>query len=670
MTGPADLRREAERLRREIGRHDRLYYVLDAPEITDAEYDALFRRLAELEEAHPGLRTSDSPTRRVGAAPREDFRPVVRALPMLSLANAETEDQAREFDARVKRILHSEDPLGYLCEPKLDGLSVELVYEDGVFVLGSTRGDGTTGEDVTDNLRTIGSIPLRLAGGNLPRLLTVRGEIIMEKADFDRLNREREKDGEPPFANPRNAAAGSLRQLDPSVTASRPLTSFFYAVGEVQGGGAPDSQQHLLAWLAGLGFRVNLARSLPARGIEEAISRWRDLLAVRDALPYEIDGLVIKVDDRRIQEELGEISRSPRWALAFKFPPQQAATRVLDIVAQVGRTGTVTPVAHLEPVRISGVTVARATLHNADEVARKDVRVGDTVVVQRAGDVIPEVVGVVLKKRPAGTRAWRMPRRCPACREKVARLPGEAATRCTNMACPAQVAERICHFGSRGGMEVEGLGWRKCEQLVERGLVKDPADLYGLKKEDLLTLELMADKSADNLLEALKRSKRTTLPRLLFALGIDQVGEHAARLLARRFGALEALMDASEEDLLSVREIGPQIAGSVRSFFRNPHNRKVIHRLLASGVAPAPEKQAKTKGVFAGKNVVLTGALTAMSREQAKERIEEEGGRVTSAVSAKTDFVVAGADPGSKLARARELGVKVLSEEELARMLG
>jgi DNA ligase (NAD+) len=670
----AEGRQEAARLRREIERHNHLYYVLDSPEIPDAEYDALLRRLMELEQAHPELRTADSPTQRVGAPPREDFAPVPHATPMLSLGNAFSEAEAREFDARAKKILHSPVELDYMCEPKLDGLSVELVYEEGVFVLGSTRGDGATGEDVTANLRTIGSIPLRLvaAKGLLPRVLTVRGEVILERAHFDRLNRERERAGEPLFANPRNAAAGSLRQLDPSITASRPLTSFMYAAGKVEGGKVPDWQHALLAFLAELGFRVNRDRSVLARGIEAAIVHYKKLMAERDDLPYEIDGMVIKVDQRRLQEELGEVSRSPRWALAFKFPPQQATTVVLDIVPQVGRTGVVTPVAHLEPVRVSGVTVARATLHNQDEVERKGVRVGDTVVVQRAGDVIPEVVSVV-GGHARGSHPWKMPGKCPACGEKVVRLEGEAAFRCTNIACPAQVAERIFHFASRAGMDIEGLGWKKSEQLVEKGLARDPADLYRLTPDQLLTLDLMADKSVDNLLSALEKSKKTSLPRLLFALGINQVGEHVARLLARRFGTLEALMDAARkeemDELLAVREIGPEIAGNVRAFFSNPHNREVLGRLLAAGVLPAAEKKVKAEGTFAGKTVVLTGTLSGMSREQAKQRIEEEGGRVTSAVSAKTDFVVAGADPGSKLEKARELGVTVLTEGEFAGML-
>ncbi len=666
---PDQARREAEALRREIARHDRLYYVLDTPEIADAQYDTLFRRLQELEEAHPALVTPDSPTQRVGGAPREDFTPVPHAQPMLSLGNAFTEEEAREWDGRVRKILHTAEEVAYTCEPKLDGLSVELVYERGVLTLGSTRGDGTTGEDVTANLRTIGSIPLRLAGKDIPRRLAVRGEVILRKADFDQLNRRREEAGEPPFANPRNAAAGSLRQLDPAVTASRPLTSFMYAVGKVEGS-VPPTQSALLDWLAEMGFRVDRRHSGRVPGIEGAIARYRALMAERDDLPYEIDGMVIKVDAKKLQEELGEVSRSPRWALAFKFPPQQAVTTVLDIVPQVGRTGVVTPVAHLAPVRVSGVTVARATLHNQDEVERKDVRVGDTVVVQRAGDVIPEVVSVELKKRPAGSRPWRMPEKCPVCGEKVVRLPGEAAYRCANIGCPAQVAERIFHFASRGGMDIEGLGWKKAEQLVERKLARDPADLYRLTRDQLLTLDLMADKSADNLLAALERSKQTTLPRLLFALGIDQVGEHVARLLARRFGTLEALGRATEEELLTVREVGPEIAGNVRAFFDNPHNREVVERLLAAGVSPAEEKAAKAEGALAGKTVVLTGTLTRLTREEAKARVEEEGGRVTSSVSKKTDFVVAGADPGSKLDRARELDVTVLTEEQFEEMLG
>ena len=546
MSIPDNIKTEAARLRTEIERHNHLYYVLDAPEISDAEYDALFRRLVEIEEAHPDLRTPDSPTQRVGAAPSEQFAPVRHTFPMLSLGNAMDEEEAVEFDARVKRFLGSNETVTYMAEPKLDGLSVELVYENGILILGSTRGDGVTGEDVTANLRTVRSIPLKLVGQKVPRRIEVRGEIFINRSDFDGLNRQREADGEEPFANPRNAAAGSLRQLDPAITATRPLDCFFYALGEMEGN-TPASQEELLGYLTAVGLKVNPLRR-GCDGIGPALEYYRELLDQRDDLQYEIDGMVIKVDRFDLRETVGVTSRNPRWAVAYKFPPQQALTMVEEISVQVGRTGKLTPVAHLKPVRVGGVNVSRATLHNQDEVDRKDVRAGDTVIVQRAGDVIPEVVEVVQGKRPEGTVPWMMPEECPVCLTHVVRVEGEAAHRCTNIACPAQVKERIFHFASRGAMDIEGLGMKTVSQLVDSGIVSDPSDLYSLTKEQILSLDLFADKSADNLLKSLEKSKPTTWARGLFSLGIPLVGRHMAKVLAHHYTAPADLEHVSVEN--------------------------------------------------------------------------------------------------------------------------
>ena len=657
---------EAEALRNAINRHNRLYYVLDAPEISDAEYDGLMRRLQEIEEAHPELRTPDSPTQRVGAPPNEQFAPVRHTLPMLSLGNAMDEEEAVEFDARVKRFLGSDDTITYVAEPKLDGLSVELVYEEGVFVLGSTRGDGVTGEDITANLRTVKSIPLRLAGGNVPARLEARGEIFINRPDFDELNRHREAEGEEPFANPRNAAAGSLRQLDSAITAARPLDGFFYTTGEVRGD-VPDNQWDLLNWLEGLGMKVNPLRK-KCDGIDEAVQFYASLGAKREEMPYEIDGMVIKVDRFDLRDAIGETSRSPRWAVAYKFPPEQARTVVEEIGVQVGRTGKLTPVAHLKSVRVGGVTVSRATLHNQDEVSRKDVRAGDTVVIQRAGDVIPEVVEVVSDQRPEGTVPWIMPGNCPVCGTGVVRVEGEAAHRCTNMGCPAQVKERLFHFASRGAMDIEGLGMITVSQLVSQDKVSVPSDLDSLTMDDLLELDLYAEKSAQNLLDALSEAKSTrTADRLLFGLGIPMVGQVGARLLMGRFKTFDRLALADEKSMLAIHGIGPEIANQVFSFFKEQGNAAEAKKLW--DIFKPLEVTIPESDDLAGKTFVLTGALKAFTRDEAKERIENRGGKVTGSVSKKTDYVVAGADPGSKLEKARELGIRVLSEEELIKLL-
>jgi DNA ligase (NAD+) len=554
-----------------------------------------------------------------------------------------------------------------VAEPKFDGVGVELVYENGAFSVGSTRGDGVTGEDVTANLKTIKSIPLILRGENVPRRLEVRGEVYMDIGEFEKLNREREKKGEPLFANPRNAAAGSLRQLDPSITARRPLNIFLYAPGRIDGA-AIASQWEFLRQLPKWGLRAN-EHVRSCRGIEAAIEFHREMQSARDRLPYEIDGVVIKVNEFPLQERLGLVSRSPRWAIAFKFPPRQETTKVLDIIAQVGRTGALTPVAVMEPVRIGGVEVKRATLHNQDEVDRKDVRVGDTVVVQRAGDVIPEVVKVITSKRPPGTKRYRLPSRCPVCGAEVERIEGEAVSRCVGLSCPAQLKERICHFASRRAMDIDGLGVKLVDQLVDRGKVRSVADLYYLTKGDLLSLERMAEKSASNILEAIDGSRDTTLERLIFALGIRHVGEHVAKVLASEFGSLDKLEKVGEEEFMAVKEVGPQIARSIATFFRQKANVAAIEKLMKGGVRYAPVKK-PGKGALAGKTFVFTGALEKFSREEAEKLVEDSGGRASGSVSKKTDYVVAGADPGSKYEKARALGVKILTEREFANLVG
>ena len=666
MPVPPEVRERVERLRAEIRRHDYLYHVLDRPEIPDAEYDKLFRELVSLEAQYPELVTPDSPTQRAGAPPAAEFRPVPHAVPMLSLQNCFSAEELAEWDERVRRMLRGE-PVEYVCEPKLDGLSVELVYEDGVFTVGSTRGDGRVGEDVTANLRTIKQLPLRLfpLDGAVPRHLEVRGEVYMEKAAFRRLNEERARRGEPEFANPRNAAAGSLRQLDPAVTAARPLRLFLYHVARAEGL-TLRTQEELLTVLPKLGLPVNpLWRR--CRSLEEVEGFYRELLAAREGLSYATDGMVVKVNDFAQREALGEIARAPRWAISYKFPAEEAITRVQDIVVQVGRTGTLTPVAILAPVEVSGVTVSRATLHNEDEVRRKDVRVGDWVAVRRAGEVIPEVVRSLAERRTGGEREFRMPERCPACGGPVVRAPGEVAHRCENISCPARVKEAIRHYASRRAADIQGLGDKLVDRLVETGLVRRISDLYRLRAEDLVPLERMGEKSAENLLREIERSKGMSLPRLIYALGIPHVGERAAELLASRWGSLAELAQATEEELMAVPGVGPEIAGSVVSFFRNEDNRRLVAELAAAGVAP---RAAPREGPLAGKVFAFTGTLPSFTREEARRLVESRGGRVASAVSRGVDYVVAGQDPGSKLARARELGIPVLDEGEFRALVG
>lgn len=666
MAAPRSLRDEAEALRRSLEEHSHRYYVLDAPSIPDAEYDRLFRRLQALEAEYPDLLSADSPTHRVGAQPLPSFPQVRHRTPMLSLNNAFSEDEVRAFDERVRKAL-GVDAVGYSVEPKFDGLAISLTYKDGVFVEGATRGDGNTGEDVTANLRTVRNIPLRLPDAQDTKDLEVRGEVLIFREDFEAMNRRQRESAGKEFVNPRNAAAGSLRQLDSRMTAQRPLRFFAYGVGAPH----PLWQTHtqVLDRLAELGFPVASERSI-ATGAEELIERFKQLCASRGDLPYAIDGIVYKVNRLDWQQAVGFVSRAPRFAIAHKFPAEEELTEVLDIDVQVGRTGALTPVARLRPVFVGGVTVTNATLHNEDEMRRKDVRIGDTVIVRRAGDVIPEVVSVVLERRPQGTREFDMPVHCPVCGSAVTRSPAEAVARCSGgLFCPAQRKQALLHFASRRAMDIDGLGDKLVDQLVDTGAVRTPADLYGLDLEALARLDRMAEKSASNLLAALDKSRRTTLQRFIFALGIRNVGESTARDLAAHFGSLERLAGADIDGLEAVPDVGPVVAKSLREFFLEAHNLQVIEALKAAGVTweegegrlPA----AKGKGLV----FVLTGTLPTMTRDEARAMIEAKGHKVAGSVSKKTDFVVAGDESGSKLAKALELGVKVLDESEFLQLI-
>lgn len=669
MDGQRDVAARVEKLRREIERHNHQYYVLDRPLIPDAEYDALFRELQQLEAEHPELVVPDSPTRRVGAPPAEAFAEAVHRVPMLSLNNAFDEEEVTGFDRRVREALAAED-VEYAAEPKFDGLAVNLTYERGAFAHGATRGDGYTGENVTANLRTVRAIPLRLEGRRVPSLIEVRGEVLVLKDDFEDLNRAHRARGEKEFANPRNAAAGSLRQLDSRVTATRKLAFFAYGLGAAEG--VPRFARHsdVLDYLAEHRFPVATERAV-VQGMKGLMDYYRRIEAKRARLPYDIDGVVYKVNDLAAQERLGFVARAPRFAVAHKFPAEEAVSEVIAIDVQVGRTGALTPVARLKPVFVGGVTVTNATLHNEDEIRRKDIRIGDTVVVRRAGDVIPEVVRVVADRRPARTRHFAMPERCPVCGSAVRKLEGEAVARCSaGLYCPAQRKQALLHFASRRAMDIEGLGDKLVDQLVDREIVKTPADLYQLDLGTLAGLERMAEKSAANLIEAIEHSRRTTLARFVYALGIRNVGESTAHDLAQHFGDLEAIMAADEQALQQVPDIGPVVAQSIAEFFTEPHNRKVVERLRAGGIQFGRATRARTGGKITGKTFVLTGALPNLSREEVKERIEARGGHVAGSVSGKTDYVVVGADPGGKYEKARQLGIALLDEDGLLKLLG
>jgi DNA ligase (NAD+) len=658
---------DVDALRQRIRHHDHRYYQLHDPEISDAEYDTLFRRLEALEAAHPDLVTPDSPTQRVGAAPSTEFRTLPHAVPMLSLQNLTSAEELAEFDERVRRLL-GRDTVAYVCEPKLDGVALELVYEDGGLAHAITRGDGRVGEDVTANVRTIRTVPLRLLGGTrpVPTRLDVRAEAFLPTADFRRLNEEREEAGDPAFANPRNATAGSLKQLDPRVTAARPLAVACHGVGRVEGSAIVTHTDLLAAFRDwGLPPTPRAARATARADVER---HFASLEAARDDLPFEIDGMVIKVDDFELQGLLGQVSRSPRWAVAWKFKPRQATTRVLAIEASVGRTGVLTPVAELEAVGVGGVTVRNVSLHNMDEVERKDVRIGDTVIIERAGDVIPYVVRVVTEARDGRERPFAMPSACPVCGAQVVRPEGEVAYRCVGAACPAKLKQALRFFGSRGALDVEGLGEKLVEQLVDRGLVRDFADLYRLDADTVAGLERMGARSAAKLLEELERSKTAPLTQVLVALGIRQVGEATAKALAARFGTLDALMAAGTDELTTVRDVGPEVARNVAEFFAEPRNRAVIRRLREAGLRPQAVEV--VSGPLDGQTFVVTGTLDSMSRAEATRRIEALGGRAVSAVSKKTSAVVAGADPGSKLDKARKLGIEVLDEPTFLARIG
>jgi DNA ligase (NAD+) len=674
MPAPTAKTKELESLKQQIRHHNYRYHVLDDPEVPDAEYDRLVRRLQEIEKEFPELVTSDSPTQRVGDTPIAAFGTVQHQVPMLSLDNAFAPDELHEFHRRVTERLELEegaDKLPYAAEPKLDGAAVSLLYENGELVRGATRGDGTTGEDITHNVRTIDAIPLRLIGEGYPPTLEVRGEVFMPKAGFEAYNRKAEAGGEKTFVNPRNAAAGSLRQLDPKLTAERPLDMYVYSVGRIDGGELPRTHSEVLERLQSWGLKTCPERAV-VEGVEGCLEFYEALGAKRDSLPYEIDGVVYKVDDLMQQRELGFVSRAPRWAIAHKFPAQEELTTVEGVEFQVGRTGAVTPVARLTPVFVGGVTVSNATLHNIDELHRKDVRIGDTVTIRRAGDVIPEVVGVITSRRRKGARRVQLPKQCPVCGSAVVREGDEAVARCTGgLYCSAQRAEALKHFVSRRAMDIEGLGSKLIEQLVAVDRIKTPADIFQLQQEELAEMERMGEKSAQNLIASIEASRETTLARFLYALGIREVGEATAASLALYFGGLNGIMSAAEDDLIAVPDVGPIVASRIRAFFDEPHNRDVIRALQQYGVywEESEPQLSPSDGPLTGKSFVLTGTLPNMTREEAKQKILAKGGKVTGSVSKKTSYVVFGDKPGSKLAKAQNLGVETLDESGLISLL-
>lgn len=668
MDKQADLKRIAE-LRNIIEYHNKRYYQQDSPEISDTEYDRLMRELQDLESHHPEEFSATSPTQRVGASPLAKFAPFNHPSPMFSLGNAFSNEEIIEFDNRIKR-LAGVDNISYIAEPKLDGLAVNLIYENGIFKQGATRGDGTTGEDVTQNLKTISSLPLKMkhtSNNPVPSFIEIRGEVYIEKEPFQKLNLRRIEDGEEPFANPRNAAAGSLRQLDSKVTARRPLNIFLYGIGNAKDISF-STHGEALQTLAGWGFPVN-KNIEQTRDINAGIKYFERIGIMRESLPYEIDGIVLKVDDLALQKKLGNVSRNPRWALACKFPAAQATTVVKEILVGVGRMGTLTPVAIMEPVNVGGVMVSRATLHNEDEVIKKDVRVGDTVIVQRAGDVIPEVVRVIPEKRTGNEKKFKMPAKCPECGSEIVHFEGEVAHRCVNISCPAQLKEHIRHFASRGAIDIEGLGEKVSAQLFDARLIADPADLYFLKKEQLVALDRQAEKSAQNLIEAIGKSKNPPLDKFIYALGIRHVGERTAKLLAARFGSMENLVAAKQEDLTAINEIGPEIAASIVEFFHERKNIDVMNKFSKAGVKPQ-KKEIDNNAPLQGKSFVFTGSMESMGRNDAKSIVENLGGSIHSSVTKKTTYVVAGSDPGSKLDKAKSSGVKIISEEEFLKLIG
>lgn len=662
-----EVKKQIEELRKKINYHNYRYYVLDTPLVSDFEYDKLMQKLLKLEDKYPQFVTSSSPTQRVGAPPRKEFGTLTHTIPMLSLSNAFASEDLISFDGRIKKMLGGEK-VRYVVELKIDGLAVSLSYERGIFVRGATRGDGYRGEDITLNLKTVKAIPLHLLfKGGFPSLLEVRGEIFMKRGDFKRLNLERERKGEALFANPRNAAAGSVRQLDSRITAFRPLDIFVYGVGE-SSGITFSTHQEVLEYLKGVGLKTNPHTSL-CEDIQEVIDFCQDWVKKKEELPYEVDGIVVKVNSLTEQKKLGEVSRSPRWATAFKFPAAQTTTKILDIIVQVGRTGALTPVAIMKPVRLAGSTVSRATLHNEDEIKKKGVRIGDLVVIQKAGEVIPEVVRVIKEKRDSKEREFVMPKVCPVCGADTFRPEGEKVYRCTGVACPAQLKENIRHFASRNALDIEGLGPAIIDQLVDKKLVLNPADLYFLGAKDLLTLERMGEKLAGNILKSIERSKGTGLSRLIYGLGIRHVGEHLAGVLSRHYKSMDRLKLAKYEELEAIPEVGPKIAESICMFFKQKENLKVLEKLKEAGMN-LKEDLPKGKTPLKGKQFVFTGTLSSFTRLEAGEIVKKLGGRLASTVSKNIDYLVVGEDPGSKYEKAKALGVNILSEEEFKKIIG
>ncbi len=660
------LQQQIDTLRQDLRRYEYEYHVLDNPTIPDAEYDRLFHQLKALEAAHPELITADSPTQRVGAKPLSGFAQIRHEIPMLSLDNAFSDEEFYAFVKRIEdRLIRLPEPLTFCCEPKLDGLAVSILYVNGILTQAATRGDGTTGEDITANIRTIRNIPLQLLMDNPPARLEVRGEVFMPHAGFERLNQQALEKGEKTFANPRNAAAGSLRQLDPKITSKRPLVLNAYGIGIAEGVDLPNTHYDRLQWLKSIGIPVNPEIRL-CNGTDEVLDFYRDIQNKRSSLGYDIDGTVLKINDIALQEKLGFISKSPRWAIAYKFPAQEELTRLNDVEFQVGRTGAITPVAKLEPVFVAGVTVSNATLHNGDEIERLDIAIGDTVVIRRAGDVIPQIIGVLHDRRPADARPIIFPKTCPVCDSAIVRIEGEAVARCTGgLFCAAQRKEALKHFVSRKAMDIDGVGGKLIEQLVDRELIHTPADLFKLDLTTLTRLERMGAKSAENALASLEKAKNTTLARFIFALGIREVGEATALNLANHFKTLEALQNADLEALQQVPDVGEVVANRILAFWHEPHNVAVVNDLIAQGVHwETVETKEVTENRFKGKTVVLTGTLTQMGRNEAKALLQDMGAKVSGSVSAKTDFVIAGDAAGSKLTKAQELGVTVLTEEE------